>query len=91
MNKADVIKVVARRIDGATKADVETVLSVYADVVLESLSGDETIVALPGIGKFVKKYVPERRGVAQLGEKKEWVKPAHNEITFKISKNVKEI
>lgn len=90
MNKADVIKNVASRIDGCTKSDVETVINTYAEVVLEAIKGDDDTVSLPGLGKFVKKHVGERRGVSQLGEKGEWVKPEHDEIAFRVDKKIKE-
>ena len=92
MKKNELIKAVGERVDGATNKLVDEVLNAYADVVLETLKNDKTEkIALPNIGTFSVKEVPERRGVSALGEKKEWVKPAHSEIAFKITKSIKEI
>ena len=92
MTKNEMIKAVSERVEGATNKLVDEVLKAYADVVLETIKNDKTEkVALPNIGTFSAKEVPERRGISTLGEKKEWVKPAHSEIAFKITKSVKEI
>lgn len=91
MNKNEMIKAVSERVDGATNKLVDEVLKAYADVVFETLKNDKAEkITLPNIGNFFVKEVPERRGISTLGEKKEWVKPAHSEIAFKITKSVKE-
>ena len=91
MNKNDVVKHVARRIDGCTQADVNTVLEVYGDFVKEVLSENpnETVM-LPGLGKFAVKQVPERSGVSNL-DGKEWTKPAKNVLKFNVAKAYKEL
>lgn len=89
MNKVETIKAVANRIEGCTRADVETVLSVYSDVVFETLKGDKgEKIVLPGIGTFVAKHVPERSGVSAI-DGKHWMKAEHDELQFKITKSVK--
>ena len=92
MTKQEMIKAVNEKVEGATNKLVDDVLKAYAEVVFETLGKDKNEkVTLPNIGTFSVKEVPERRGISALGEKKEWVKPAHSEIAFKIIKSVKEI
>lgn len=53
MNKAEMIKEVAKRLDGCTKADVQAVIETYVDVVKETLENDVTdTVILPGLANF---------------------------------------
>ena len=91
MNKAEMIKNVASEA-GVTNKVVESVLDSYGKLVLGVLekNHDEKIT-LPGLGAFSVKHVSERSGVATLAGGKAWTKPAHDEITFKISKTVKEL
>lgn len=92
MNKNEVIAKVVEKVETLKAKDVDAVLAAYADVVLGTLKyNDDVKVVLPGLGSFKIKDVPERRGISALGDKKEWVKPAHKEIIFKIAKNVKEL
>lgn len=75
-----------------TKKDLTEIVDAIATVVVDTLKNDKTEkVVLSGLGTFKVKEVPERRGVAALAGNKEWVKPAHSEITFKINKSIKEI
>lgn len=94
MNKTEMIKNVADRVEGVSQKDVETVLAAYIDVVKDTLAKDKNEkVTLPGIGAFSVKHVPERSGIVQLGESKgsTWTKPAHDELVFKIAKSIKEL
>lgn len=92
MNKNEVISAVVERVETLKAKDVDAVLAAYADVVIRKLADNNSEkVILPGLGSFKIKDVPERKGISALGDKKEWVKPAHKEITFKIAKNVKEL
>lgn len=91
MTKNEMLKKVSE-VSGLSQKDVSAVLSAYATVVVDTLTANrDEKVALENIGTFKVKNVPERRGISTLGEKKEWVKPAHSEICFKITKSVKEI
>lgn len=91
MSRTEVIKQVARRLDGCTKADVQAVIETYVDVVMETLEADTSeTVALPGLGKFSVKHIPEKSGVSHF-DGKAWKKPAHNELKFTVSASVKEI
>lgn len=92
MNKNEVIAKVVEKVETLKAKDVDAVLAAYADIVIGTLKDyDDEKVVLPGLGSFKIKDVPERKGISALGNKKEWVKPAHREITFKIAKNVKEL
>lgn len=95
MTKAELLKQITNgvsEIAELSQKDVDVVLTAYATVVTESLAEnkDETI-PLPGLGTFKVKDVNERRGTIMLGERKgeEYVTPAHQEPTFKLSKSVK--
>lgn len=91
MTKLEMLKAVAEKAETTQKV-VDEVLASYVDVVVETLKSDkDEKITLPNIGTFRVKHVAEKHGVATLGEKKEWTKPAHDEITFKISKSVKEL
>lgn len=88
MVKQDVYRNVAKRIDGCTIGDVGVILETFADVVKETLTNDPTeYVPLPGLGRLYAKEIPAKSGVCGFN-KKEWTKPAHNEIRFNPSKNV---
>ena len=91
MNKVEVIKNIASEADVTCKV-AETVLDTYGKFVIGILdkNRDEKIT-LPGLGAFSVKHVSERSGVAALAGGKEWTKPAHDEIQFKITKSVKEL
>lgn len=92
MNKNEVVAAIVEKVETLKAKDVETVLAAYADVVIEKLENNNAEkVVLPGLGSFKVKDVPERKGVSALGNKKEWSKPAHKEICFKITKSVKEL
>ena len=91
MVKNEMLKKVSE-VSGLSQKDVSAVLSAYATVVVDTLTENrDEKIALENIGTFKVKKVPERSGVSTLGEKKEWVKPAHSEICFKISRSIKNI
>lgn len=91
MVKNEMLKNVASEA-GTTSKVADEVLSAYGKFVLSVLAEkkDEKI-PLPGIGTFSVKHVSERSGIAALAGGKEWTKPAHDEIHFKINKSVKEL
>ena len=92
MTKNEMIKAVSERVDGATNKLVDEVLKAYADVVVDTLADNrDEKVSIGNLGTFKVKHVPERSGVAALAGGKEWTKPAHDEICFKMSKSVKEL
>ena len=94
MIKTELINAIAERIEGAKKGDIAVVLDAFADVITDTLKGDATeSVPVGKLGKFKVKTVPERRGKIMLGERagETYVTPAHQEITFKMSKTAKNI
>lgn len=91
MNKAQMISNIASEADVTNKV-AESVMDAYRKFVLGTLSENHNEkITLPGLGTFSVKHVSERSGVAALAGGKEWTKPAHDEIQFKLSKSVKEL
>lgn len=91
MTKVELLKEISTESEVSPK-DVEKVLSAYEKFVKEILSEEkDEKIPLPGLGTFKVKEVPERSGVSSLGDKKPWVKPAHTEICFKLTKSAREI
>lgn len=91
MTKVELLKEISAETEVNTK-EVEAVLAAFEKVVKETLAEDKVEkVTLPGLGTFKVKDVPERSGVSSLGDKKPWVKPAHTEICFKLTKSAREI
>ena len=91
MTKNEVLKKVSE-LSGVTQKQVDVVLSAFSDVVVDTLADNrDEKVSICNLGTFKVKHVPERSGVAALAGGKEWTKPAHDEICFKISKSVKEL
>lgn len=93
MTKTEMIRKVSE-VSGLSQKDVDTVITAYADTVINTLTADrDEKVTLGSLGTFKVKNVPERTGKIMLGEKKgePWTKPAHDEITFKVSSGVKEL
>ena len=91
MTKVELLKEITS-VTELSQKDIDAVLAAYATVVTENLTEnrDETI-PLPGLGTFKVKDVNERRGTIMMGDRKgeEYVTPAHQEPTFKLSKPVK--
>ena len=91
MKKIDVLKKVSE-LSGVTQKDVDAVISAFSDVVVDTLADNrDEKLSIGNLGTFKVKQVPERSGVAALAGGKEWTKPAHDEICFKMSKSVKEL
>lgn len=92
MTKADLLKEITNSVAELSQKDIDAVLVAYATVVTKNLTEnkDETI-PLPGLGTFKVKDVNERRGTIMMGDRKgeEYVTPAHQEPTFKLSKTIK--
>lgn len=93
MNKVELVKkIVEVSAEEVNQKQVNAVLTALESVVREILTENkDEKVPLPGIGTFSVKHVAERSGVAALAGGKEWTKPAHDEIQFKVSKSVKNI
>ena len=94
MVKNEVINAIAERIEGVKKGDIALILDTYTDVITDTLKVDATeSVPVGKLGKFKVKDVPERTGKIMLGERagETYVTPAHQEITFKMSKTAKQL
>lgn len=90
MKKNEMIKAVSAKSEIPQKT-VDAVLDAIAEVVIETLEKDkDERIPMPRLGSFKAKHVAERRGVAHIGEQKEWVKKAHYELCFKAAQAVKE-
>jgi nucleoid DNA-binding protein len=75
-----------------TKVDVDKVLKAFEEVVTATLAEDkEEKITFGGLGSFKVKEVSERSGIIQMGDRKgqTYTTPAHEEITFKMSKSAK--
>lgn len=93
MTKAELIRSIQAKVTfNIPQKDVEEILSGLTSVIEDAMRVDD-VVNIPGIGKFVVKDVPERRGKILLGDKagEEYVTPAHKEPKFKMSKTFKNI
>lgn len=91
MTKHEVIKNVAENVEMNQKT-VQAVVEAFADFIYEELRVNKhEKITLGELGTFSVKHVPERRGISQMGEKKEWVKPEHDELCFKVRKAMKDI
>ena len=93
MNKTELINAIAERIEGAKKGDITLILDTYAEIITDTLKADAAeSVPVGKLGKFKVKDVPERTGKIMLGERagETYVTPAHQEITYKMSKSAKQ-
>lgn len=94
MVKNELVNVISERIEGAKKGDIALILDTYAEVITDVLRGNTgESVPVGKLGKFKVKDVPERTGKIMLGERagETYVTPAHQEITFKMSKTAKQL
>ena len=93
MKKSELIKMISEN-SGIKQNDVGVVLSTLTNVIIETLKNDRTEkITLDSLGAFKVKNVSERKGINFLGSKagKEYCIPAHDEISFKINKNIKKL
>lgn len=94
MTKTILLKNIAGKLEGCSQKDVSAVLDAFEEVIVETLKADATeSVPVGKLGKFKVKDVPERTGKIMLGDRKgeEYITPAHQEITFKMNKSVKQL
>ena len=92
MNKTQLVKEIAGRIEGVSQKDVALILDTFQEVVRDTvIAGD--VVKMTGFLTFAKKHIPAKSGVVQLGDKKgqTWETPEKDEISVKISKSYKTI
>lgn len=94
MVKNELVNAIAERVDGAKKGDIAVILETFADVITDTLKANPgESVPVGKLGKFKVKEVPERTGTIMMGDRKgeKYVTPAHQEITFKMSKSAKQL
>lgn len=91
MNKTQMVKEIASRIEGASQKDVALILDTFQEVVRDTvIVGDD--VKMTGFLTFVKKHVPAKSGVSRIGGvEKPWTTEEKDEIAVKISKSYKTI
>ena len=91
MIKHDLLKEVVNKAENQyTQAEIDEILTTYANVIADRLRMSDEKVPLSDLGNFTVKHVPEKSGiVAATG--KAWTKPAHKEIVFKTSVKYKNI
>lgn len=91
MNKQNLIKEIANRIEGASQKDVSLILDTFQEVVKEAVVAGED-VKMTGFLTFSKKHVPAKSGVTKLGGvEKPWTTESKDEVSVKISKAYKAI
>jgi len=92
MTKSELIKSIGNKVENVNQKDIGAVLDALTSVVEDVIKADDK-VAIPGLGTFSVKDVPERRGKILLGDRagEEYVVAAHKEPKFKMSKNFKGI
>ena len=86
MRKNEVLELIKNALGLETKKEAEGFVK-EIEALTEALNNGLEVGDKAKVGSltFEKKHVPERRGVSTLGEKKEWVKPAHDKLTVKLS------
>ena len=91
MNKTQLVKEIAGRIEGASQKDVALILDTFQEVVRDTvIAGDD--VKMTGFLTFAKKHVPAKSGVSRIGGvEKPWTTEEKDEISVKISKSYKTI
>ena len=73
------------------QAETDEAKAKVKGVIVDSISADITdTITFGKLGKFIGKEVPEKHGVTALNGK-EWVKPAHREIGFRVGSAVKDL
>ena len=91
MNKAELIALVAEKVD-LTKKATEQVIDTLFDTISETLETGEKVV-ISGFGTFETAQVAERTGTIMMGDRKgeKYVTPAHTAPKFKAAKALKDI
>jgi len=92
MTKSELIKSIGINVENVSQKDIGAVLDALTSVVEDVVKANDK-VAIPGLGTFSVKDVPERRGKILLGDRagEEYVVAAHKEPKFKISRKFKGI
>lgn len=94
MNKLNLVKAMANKVENGTQCAAEEYLNAFSDVVIETLKDNkDDKVTLPGLGSFKVKKCAARKGTVRFGENagSEWTTPEHYELTFSFTKAIKTI
>lgn len=91
MNKQNLVREIASRIEGASQKDITIVLDTFQEVIRDTvIAGDD--VKMTGFLTFAKKHVPAKSGISRIGGiEKPWTTEEKDEISVKISKSYKTI
>lgn len=87
MNKKELVKTVAKKLD-ITQKDTAEIVDATMQTIMETVASGEEI-AYPGFGKFVCKAVGERERINPATKEKVLCK-AHNIVKFKPSQAFKD-
>lgn len=91
MNKQNLVREIASRVEGASQKDVALILDTFQEVVRDTVVTGED-VKMAGFLTFAKKHVPAKSGVSRIGGvEKPWTTEEKDEISVKISKSFKNI
>ncbi|MEE0293719.1 MAG: HU family DNA-binding protein [Eubacterium sp.] len=91
MTKDLLLKEIANRVEGASKADIKVIIDTFEDVIFDTLKADSSEkIKFGKLGTFSVKEVPAKDGISAINGKP-WHTDAHKEIAFKMSKTNKNI
>ena len=87
MKKNEVLELVKNALGLETKKEAEGFVK-EIEALTEALNNGLEVGDKAKVGSltFEKKHISERRGISTLGEKKEWVIEAHDELKVKLTK-----
>lgn len=91
MTKDLLLKEIANRVEGASKADIKVIIDTFEDVIFDTLKADSSEkIKFGKLGTFSVKEVPAKDGISAINGKP-WHTDEHKEIAFKMSKTNKNI
>jgi len=89
MNKAELINVIAEKVNNITKKQAEEMLDVFVNTVIEQLTNDKE-VTIAGFGQFLSKIRAGRTGVNPQNPSEPIQIPAVKVPKFKAGKRLKD-
>ena len=91
MTKNELTKKICSRTSSVYNAkEVEEIIKSFGEVVVDTLKESNDKITFADLGAFSVKHIDERCGKSALTGK-EWVKPAHDELVFKVAKKYKDM
>ena len=86
MTKDLLLKEIANRVEGASKADIKVIIDTFEDVIFDTLKADSNEkIKFGKLGTFSVKEVAAKDRISAINGKP-WHTDAHREIKFKFSK-----